>query len=84
MDRVKKIRQAVADIDYDHDYNSASEGFWVAISRVLDIIDKYDTMGEWKTTDYIIFECSKCGAEYRSDYNYCPNCGARMESEDKG
>ena len=37
------------------------------------------------------FECSECGAKYignydaydePSDFNYCPNCGARMVSED--
>jgi Zn finger protein HypA/HybF involved in hydrogenase expression len=34
--------------------------------------------------------CSECGEEFSydaetgiSEYNYCPNCGARMESEDK-
>ena len=32
--------------------------------------------GEWEG-----LECSKCGhfATYANDYNYCPNCGAKME-----
>ena len=34
-------------------------------------------------------QCSECGFIHRfidghtAQYNYCPNCGARMESEDK-
>lgn len=30
-----------------------------------------------------IFKCSKCNWDGdAADYNYCPNCGARMESEE--
>ena len=30
------------------------------------------------------YECDQCGAEAVREYNYCPNCGAKMqESEDK-
>lgn len=31
---------------------------------------------------YMRYECSICG-ETADKSNYCPNCGARMESEDK-
>ena len=26
-----------------------------------------------------VFTCSECNKSGRSNYNYCPNCGARME-----
>lgn len=30
------------------------------------------------------YTCSKCGGnEYFEKYSYCPQCGAKMESEDK-
>ena len=37
--------------------------------------------GYWKTRPLITF-CSECGFELKIDNtNYCPNCGAKMESE---
>ncbi len=44
--------------------------------------------GHWKRNETIALTyCSECGFGQRIDeyrtYNYCPNCGARMESEDK-
>ena len=51
--------------------------------------------GEWVTTRTIIHDgepyCSLCGQEALAEYgrhtyiksNYCPNCGAKMESEGK-
>lgn len=34
------------------------------------------------TYDYV---CSKCGCDYAlAKYNYCPNCGAKMDGVDDG
>ena len=57
------------------------------------ILDKIRPKGEWMRMiadddDYILprYRCYKCGfivAEFDRS-NFCPNCGAKMESEDKG
>lgn len=47
--------------------------------------------GEWKHTSSSadpfceIWECSCCGAEDENGccYNYCPNCGARMDKQEE-
>ena len=39
-------------------------------------IDHQD--GRW-----IYAQCSECGTVHDTQTNYCPNCGAKMESEDK-
>jgi hypothetical protein len=28
-----------------------------------------------------VYECSECGERMFSDYNYCPNCGAKVMGE---
>ena len=42
--------------------------------------------GEWKCmADCGVTECDQCGwsiEEYVGDYNYCPNCGAKMKGGD--
>ena len=35
--------------------------------------------GEWECDEYAIYHCSNCGCTATWDYNYCPNCGARMK-----
>ena len=40
--------------------------------------------GKWITVKHPLYECSICGAVYQDvgyGFNYCPNCGARMECE---
>lgn len=43
--------------------------------------------GEWKPKNHHTDYCSNCGFEETqwrtADYNYCPNCGAKMENGGK-
>lgn len=35
----------------------------------------FDESGKW-------YECDQCHTDWGGSVNYCPNCGARMESEE--
>ena len=37
--------------------------------------------GEWIVKQSGFAECSVCEQHYFSDYNYCPNCGAKMKGQ---
>lgn len=42
--------------------------------------------GEWEKKPFLIgtsYYCSECGDNFGEPYNYCPNCGAKMD-EGKG
>lgn len=47
-------------------------GHWTRIS-----MDRYTTHAQYW------YECDKCGVHNLGNTDFCPNCGARMESEDK-
>ena len=64
--------------------------------RVVELIKdakiNEDKQGEWFFEEYpdgyYHSECSKCGAQYGEEaflekWNYCPNCGVRMNGENK-
>ena len=43
--------------------------------------------GRWIEAKYPLFTCSECGATYQDNgygYNYCPNCGAKMDESTMG
>lgn len=52
-----------------------------------------DLVGHWETVravnlgthpDIVIYKCSECGyIQKEANYNYCPNCGAKMEAENE-
>lgn len=58
----------------------------------LEIFEDLPKRGEWLTTKYHTWECSVCGKNpttgmgyvqtRKALYNYCPNCGAKMEVQE--
>lgn len=39
--------------------------------------------GKWidEREDFGTYRCSVCNKHYGNQYNYCPNCGAKMDKE---
>ena len=79
--KAKKIKDALTD-------NPHKSGTWIAQQEANgdDYFKAYDISGDM--TYAAKYKCDKCGfiqicIEDHGQYKYCPNCGARMESEDK-
>ena len=79
--KAKKIKDALTD-------NPHKSGKWIAQQEANgdDYFKAYDISGDM--TYAAKYKCDKCGfiqicIEDHGQYKYCPNCGARMESEDK-
>lgn len=83
-------RQAVIDFIKDHSYpvcydrTSIERGMTLTgIEQALNeipIVQPEQNTGQWilnKHTDTVL--CSQCGKCYGDEYNYCPNCGAKMK-----
>ncbi len=39
--------------------------------------------GQWYDKGSLSCRCSCCGCKSNKEYNYCPNCGARMETKNE-
>ena len=60
---------------------------------VIEALEQEPKRGEWQRFNYSdgdVMECTNCGYRDWRDrwledevHNYCPNCGARMESDGK-
>lgn len=55
-----------------------------ALNMAIKALEQEPKRGKW--LDYLEeglkWECSECGSKYTTPWHYCPNCGARMESEE--
>lgn len=74
VEREQNKGDALSEIEKLPSVNPQKSGKW--------IIDKEVTFGEWKDTKK--YKCSECGIHVGVfNSNFCPNCGAMMESEGK-
>lgn len=67
---------------------SESEIWTDCLENVISALDEQPTIeerkGKWIDHQYKEFpigryECSVCGAKHDMEWDYCPNCGAKME-----
>lgn len=70
------------DIAYEHMDDDALIGLQNALEEIptADVVEVVH--GEWidKGEDYMIrWTCSNCGRRDTHIYNFCPDCGARMD-----
>lgn len=85
-------RQAVIDLAYDMseiDGEHFTESCMVVdvadIQKLSSVRPQEPKTGHWiYQNGYVPFKwkCDQCFAEHKTDFNYCPTCGARMESEE--
>jgi ribosomal protein L37E len=85
-------RQAVLDMLEDINAETEGVGFYyehyVEYIKNLPPVTPQPKIGRWINIDATHSKCDRCGAVFEiasenGESNYCPNCGAKMESEDK-
>ena len=98
MDLISRqaLRQAMYHeaFEVDSDLQKWDSGCWIRyklFEKVIDNLPSAERTGEWIEDGYLDlpFVCSNCGFALENwaegiFYNFCPNCGAKMErSEDE-
>lgn len=87
----QELREWVANwFEKNRHYHPYSKSNNIPITELYDILEHLPTIdpvkhGEWIVDDFG-FHCSECWTRYPSEItdelNYCPNCGARMETDE--
>ena len=82
-------REAVLEIQSKYAEHIGATKFWQMRDDIRELPSVTPTRpkGKWKPLNYkdemwgYVYKCSNCGATEYKD-NFCPNCGAKMESEE--
>ena len=67
---IEKLTKASEDA-YNKGY---ADGMKAQEPKTGEWIEHFDESGKW-------YECDQCHTDWGGAVNYCPNCGAKMESE---
>ena len=71
-------RQAVLELIADYDLSMGQ------VVKGIHALPSVENKGEWIYQQGIVpykWRCSRCEKMFKTDFNYCPNCGADMRGE---
>lgn len=77
-DAINVIYERLFQIGYDQDPLALSIRQAVREIPGEEVVEK--RIGEWQDKDSLSCRCSNCGYKSFKEYNYCPNCGAMMNT----
>lgn len=67
--------------------NDKNHELWQKIKDAPSVVPSREEPKCGKWLDYLEeglkWKCSECGSKFTTPWNYCPNCGARMEREEE-
>lgn len=79
--RVAAIK-AFDDERVDRNYGDVSPESVIKVIKSIPAVDVVPVMhGRWYDKGSLSCRCSCCGCKSNKEYNYCPNCGAKMDSQ---
>lgn len=80
---IKSLNTLRESINGVFDYNCRSQ--CTALGMAIEALKQEPKTGHWirRNAFLVPWKCSECNYESERYDNYCPNCGARMESENE-
>lgn len=85
--------ESLSSMRFTHQMHDSEGRLYVPFDEVAEAIFKAPTVGavkhgRWipfeRTTEHVVCICTVCGRRVPMPtwYNYCPNCGAKMDEEE--
>ena len=81
-----RLKSDISYVDFSVDVEISLERknqYRRVLSEIIEALEQEPRKGHWirRNAFLVPWKCSECNYESERYENYCPNCGAKMESE---
>lgn len=89
-DQWQQLKETITEMR-DNDGTGTQQEVCKFLANLMDILEKQmsneknQNKGEWIYQQGIVpykWRCNKCEKMFKTDFNYCPNCGVRMKGSE--